>query len=322
MSHHKFEGEHGQVGTQAKMSDAQVFAISNSADNKLFDHASKSQLRETNDRLQGLGFASGDELFASNQKSEQPIARSEARLTVWRDTDGQGHRKDDDLLLYHDWERKTPRNQDDNLLLHRDSERQKQTPEDLSPHQLEPAQKLKEVQVAERPVNRTDNGTDQYLRFDGARPISLDDVPEKFKANRADGSMQIVNSDGVITFWPNGSINVKRFDGTGYAYNPDGKGGYEYKQWGKSDRDNFSSKYDKASDSLTEVDGQGTVVTRWNNGSELCQRADGTGYSKKFMPTHNYMTKTEHWGPKPEDNYTQIYNVITKMGQIWGKKSS
>lgn len=301
MSHHKFEGEHSQVGTQTKMSDAQTFAIYNAKDNKLFDQASKLQQRDTNDKMQSLGFASGAELLATNLKSEQAPNRHDDRMTVWRDTDRGAQRQED--LLYHDWERKATRNRKDDLLLFDESERQKQTPEDLSPPR----------QIVD---------ADQHRRFEGARPITLDGVPERFKANRADGSMQIVNTEGVLTFWPNGSMNVRRFDGTGYAYNPDGKGGYEYKQWGKSDKDNFSSKYDKASDSLTEVDGKGTVVTRWNDGSELCQRTDGTGYSKKFMPTHSYMTKTEHWGPKPEDNYTQIYNVITKMGQIWGKKSS
>lgn len=324
MSHHTFEGEHGQIGTHAKTNDTQAFAINNAADNKLFDRASQSHQRAANETMQNLGFASGTELLASDQKFDKqqtvkpstrdddnlPVwrhtdgkaHRPEDNLPVWRHTDGQAHRPEDNLLLYHDWELKNATNPKD-LLLKLDLE-QKQEPKEL----VEP--------------KRDANGIEQLSRFEGARPISLDDVPAEFKPNRADGSMQIVNSDGVFTFWPNGSANVRRFDGTGYAYNPDGKGGYEYKQWGKTDKDNFSSKYDKATDSLTEVDAKGTVITRWNNGSENCQRTDGSGYSKKYMDTHDYMTETKHWGPKPEDNYRQIYNVITKIGQIQGRKSS
>lgn len=66
--------------------------------------------------------------------------------------------------------------------------------------------------------------------------------PGGFKANQPDGSMQVVDEEGVKTFWPNGSVNVKNFDGTGYAYNPpkDGHGKPEYKHWGPKSEDNYS----------------------------------------------------------------------------------
>ncbi len=73
--------------------------------------------------------------------------------------------------------------------------------------------------------------------------ISLIDAPPGgFKANQPDGSMQVVDEEGVKTFWPNGSVNVKNFDGTGYAYNPpkDAQGKPEYKHWGPKPEDNYS----------------------------------------------------------------------------------
>ncbi len=316
MSNNRFEGEHGQIGTQAK-TDAQVFAINSVEDNKLFYQAFKQQ-KAGDDKLQSLGFASGTEIFASNQKFEKSGngQHREETLLLYRESEGKGHRREDELLMYKESEGMGHR-AEDNLLLYKRFEGNKGRNLDLQiPSDAQPAK------PSDADVQINDNGVKAYRRFEGARAISLDDVPSEFKPNQPDGSMRIVNTEGVYTFWPNGSANVRRFDGTGYAYNPDGKGGYEYKQWGKSDKDNFSSKYDKASDSLTEVDAQGTVLTRWSDGSELCQKTDGTGYSKKFMPTHNYMTRTEHWGPKPEDNYSSIYNVITKIGQIQGRKSS
>lgn len=67
--------------------------------------------------------------------------------------------------------------------------------------------------------------------------IAMVDWPNEFVPNQPDGSMQVVDKDGVKTYWPNGSVNVRNFDGTGYAYNPGGQP--EYKHWGPKSEDNY-----------------------------------------------------------------------------------
>ncbi|SRR5579883_2527446 len=162
---------------------------------------------------------------------------------------------------------------------------------------------------------RPDDGViNQYRRFEGAKPV-LVAAGEPFVANQPDGSMQVVNERGTYTFWPHGALQVRYFDGTGYTYNPDGKGGYEYIHCGPTEKDNYSSRYDKATDSLVEINARGDVTTRWSNGSELCLRSDGTGYSRRYISLQ--MIETKHWGLQKEQNYIQIYNTQTHVGTVW-----
>ncbi len=105
------------------------------------------------------------------------------------------------------------------------------------------------------------------------------------------------NSDEKITVW-RGGVRVENKDGTGYERQQEKDGTIKGKGWGPKPEDNYT--YERSKDGTEVVtDQKGNKTTTNPDGSTRVDNVDGTGYTRDAKGNEN------HWGPKPEDNYTR-----------------